>query len=95
MASTGLASVGDIRAFIDEYFQARSGTDEDRILSYYAEAVSLEIPGLGHERKGIATRHKFRFPRCGVAHVTLSEWHGIENEKVAPRPLFVSAQMRP
>jgi steroid delta-isomerase-like uncharacterized protein len=45
MASTALASAGDIRAFIDEYFEAWSRTDEDRILSYYAETVSLEIPG--------------------------------------------------
>src|SRR5260370_6324354 len=45
MASNALASAGDIRAFIDEYFEAWSGTDEDRILSYYAETVSLEIPG--------------------------------------------------
>ena len=45
-ASTALASVSDIRAFIDEYFEAWSGTDEDRILSYYAETVSLEIPGM-------------------------------------------------
>jgi predicted ester cyclase len=45
MSSTALASTGDIRAFIDEYFEAWSGTDEDRILSYYAETVSLEIPG--------------------------------------------------
>ena len=44
-ASTALASVSDIRAFIDEYFEAWQGTDEDRILSYYAETVSLEIPG--------------------------------------------------
>lgn len=43
---TALASVNDIRAFIDEYFEAWSGTDEDRILSYYAENVSLEIPGV-------------------------------------------------
>ena len=45
-ASTGLASFSDIRAFIEEYFDAWSGTDEDRILSYYAETVSLEIPGM-------------------------------------------------
>lgn len=45
MASTALASANDIRAFIDEYFEAWSGTDENRILSYYAETVSLEIPG--------------------------------------------------
>lgn len=42
---TSLVSTDDIRAFIDEYFEAWSGTDEDRILAYYAENVSLEIPG--------------------------------------------------
>src|SRR6266704_3052168 len=45
-ASAALASVSTIRAFIDEYFKAWQGTDEDRILSYYAETVSLEIPGM-------------------------------------------------
>jgi len=40
-----IASVDDIRAFIDEYFTAWEGTDEDLILSYYSETVSLEIPG--------------------------------------------------
>ena len=44
--STTIASVSDIRAFIDEYFEAWGGTDEDRILSYYADTVSLEIPGM-------------------------------------------------
>jgi hypothetical protein len=40
-----IASVDDVRAFIDEYFKAWEGTDEDLILSYYSETVSLEIPG--------------------------------------------------
>ena len=44
-ASTAIASVNDVRAFIDEYFKAWEGTDEDLILSYYSENVSLEIPG--------------------------------------------------
>ena len=43
--SAAIASVHDVRAFIDEYFEAWSGTDEDLILSYYSETVSLEIPG--------------------------------------------------
>ena len=43
--SIAIVSDDDIRAFIDEYFQAWSGTDEDRILSYYSEMVTLEIPG--------------------------------------------------
>jgi len=45
-ASTALASISDIRAFIDEYYRAWGGTDEDRILSYYAESVSVELPGM-------------------------------------------------
>jgi len=44
-ASSIIASDADVRAFIDEYFKAWEGTDENRILSYYAETVSLEIPG--------------------------------------------------
>jgi len=40
-----IASDGDVRAFIEEYFEAWSGTDEDLILSYYSETISLEIPG--------------------------------------------------
>ena len=43
--STAIASVNDVRAFIDEYFEAWSGTDEGLILSYYSENVSLEVPG--------------------------------------------------
>jgi len=42
---TPIASVDDVRAFIDEYFEAWSGTDEALILSYYSENVSLELPG--------------------------------------------------
>jgi ketosteroid isomerase-like protein len=43
--STPIASDSDVRAFIEEYFEAWSGTDEDLILSYYSETISLEIPG--------------------------------------------------
>jgi len=43
--SSTIASDTDVRAFIDEYFKAWEGTDETRILSYYSETVSLEIPG--------------------------------------------------
>jgi len=45
-ASIALASVGEVRAFIDEYYKAWGCTDEDRILSYYAENVSVELPGM-------------------------------------------------
>ena len=40
-----IASDSDVRAFIEEYFEAWSGTDEDLILSYYSDTISLEIPG--------------------------------------------------
>ena len=43
--SAALVTDDDIRAFIDDYFEAWSGTDEDRILAYYSDDVSLEIPG--------------------------------------------------
>ena len=44
--STSIASDTDVRAFIEEYFDAWSGTNEDLILSYYSETISLEIPGI-------------------------------------------------
>ena len=50
--STAIASDTDVRAFIDEYFKAWEGTDEKRILSFYAETVSLEDPGHAYEWKG-------------------------------------------
>ncbi|PWT83488.1 MAG: hypothetical protein C5B58_06495 [Acidobacteria bacterium] len=43
--STAITSDRDVRAFIEEYFEAWSGTDEKLILSYYSETISLEIPG--------------------------------------------------
>ena len=45
-AHTTLSSVSDVRAFIGEYYKAWHGTDEERILSYYAENVSVELPGM-------------------------------------------------
>ena len=45
-ASIALASESDIRAFIDEYYKAWGGTNEDHVLSYYAENVSVELPGM-------------------------------------------------
>jgi len=43
--STAIVSDSDVRVFIEEYFEAWSGTDEDLILSYYSDTISLEIPG--------------------------------------------------
>ncbi|HTK42543.1 MAG TPA: PAS domain-containing protein [Gemmatimonadales bacterium] len=44
-ASTALRSAFDVASFINEYYGAWGGTDEDRIMSYYAENVVLQIPG--------------------------------------------------
>lgn len=60
-ASNAIASDSDIRAFIDEYFKAWEGTDEDLILSYYSETVSLEIPGMVVDGKA-ALRDQFVRP---------------------------------
>jgi len=46
VASIALASVNEVRAFIDEYYNAWGGPDEDRILSYYADNVVVELPGI-------------------------------------------------
>jgi PAS domain S-box-containing protein len=44
-ASSALASVVDVESFIYEYFGAWEGTDEERILSYYSENCTVQIPG--------------------------------------------------
>src|SRR5262245_52283791 len=60
-ASTALWSAGDVESFIYEYYDAWSGTDEDRIMSYYAEDVVLQIPGMLMEGKE-AVREQFARP---------------------------------
>jgi len=42
---TALRSAGDIQSFMTEYYAAWGGTDEDRIMSYYADNVTIQIPG--------------------------------------------------
>jgi len=44
-ASTAPWTVAEVESFIKEYYDAWGGTDEDRIMSYYADDVSLQIPG--------------------------------------------------
>ncbi len=56
-----LASVTNVRSFIDDYFRAWEGTDEDRILSYYSETVVVAIPGMVLEGKA-ALRDQFVRP---------------------------------
>jgi len=38
------ASHEDVRAFIQEYFDAWKGTDIDKILSYYTDEIVLHLP---------------------------------------------------
>src|SRR5262245_34735620 len=44
-SSTALRPDFDIESFMTEYYAAWSGTDEDRIMSYYAENATVHIPG--------------------------------------------------
>ena len=46
MLSTAPGSAFDVESFLHEYYDAWSGTDLDRIMSYYTEDVVLQIPGL-------------------------------------------------
>jgi len=43
--AAALRSVTDIESFMIEYYAAWGGTDEDRIMSYYADNVTVQIPG--------------------------------------------------
>jgi predicted ester cyclase len=61
MASPAVASVTDVEAFINEYFRAWQGTDEERILSYYSDDISLQIPGATMNGKA-AVRNQFVRP---------------------------------
>src|SRR5215470_18654441 len=60
-ASTALRSVFDIEAFMIEYYAAWGGTDEDRIMSYYADNVTIQIPGSFMQGK-LAVREQFVRP---------------------------------
>ena len=60
-SSVGAAPVTEVRAFIEEYFRAWQGTDEQRILSYYSDNVSLEIPGASMKGRA-AVRDQFVRP---------------------------------
>jgi steroid delta-isomerase-like uncharacterized protein len=45
MQAVGMqAAPEDVRAFIQEYFDAWKGTDEEKILAYYSDDVVLHLP---------------------------------------------------
>ena len=43
-AAATQASPEQVRAFVQEYFDAWKGTDEDKILSYYSDDVVIDLP---------------------------------------------------
>jgi PAS domain-containing protein len=61
VASIAPEAVFDGESFINEYYAAWSAMDEDRILSYYANNVVLQIPGTLMEGKE-ALRNQFIRP---------------------------------
>jgi steroid delta-isomerase-like uncharacterized protein len=52
---------GDIRGFIQEYFDAWKGTDEDKILAYYSDDIVIHLPTGTLEGK-LAVRDSFVRP---------------------------------
>ena len=54
-------TVADVESFIHEYYDAWGGTNFDRIMSYYAENIALQMPGLLMEGKD-AVRDQFVVP---------------------------------
>jgi steroid delta-isomerase-like uncharacterized protein len=55
------AAPDEVRAFIQEYFDAWKGTDEEKILAYYSDDVVLQLPTGTLEGKA-AVRDNFVHP---------------------------------
>jgi len=55
------AAPEDVRVFIQEYFDAWKGTDEDKILAYYTDEVVIHLPTGALEGR-IAVRDNFVRP---------------------------------
>src|SRR5262249_36744922 len=72
-------SAADVTSFLSDYYDAFSGTDEDRILSYYADDVVVQLPGSLIQGKA-ACRDEFVRPFMtafpGKRHRTRSRWCG-------------------
>jgi steroid delta-isomerase-like uncharacterized protein len=73
-----LAEPKVVRAFVQEYFDAWRGTDQDRILDYYSDDVVLEIPvgkldGKAAVRDGFVRPFIAAFP--GNVHVPVNLAH--------------------
>ena len=55
------ATSEDVRGFIEEYFDAWKGTDEQKILDYYSDGVLIQLPTGMLEGKA-AVRDRFVHP---------------------------------
>ena len=85
-ASPALRSAVDTESFIIEYYTAWGGTDEDHIMSYYADNVTVQIPGsLMHGNS--AVREQFVRPFVaafpGNRHVVKNKILGLDAVVVA------------
>ena len=59
--TVALRSAVDIESFMVEYYAAWGGLDEDHIMSYYADNVTIQIPGSLMQGKS-AVREQFVRP---------------------------------
>src|SRR5262245_51986402 len=59
-AATAQAAPEEVRAFVQEYFDAWKGTDEDKILSYYSDDVVIHLPSGSLEGKAAVRDHFVR-----------------------------------
>jgi steroid delta-isomerase-like uncharacterized protein len=50
----------DVRAFVQEYFDAWKGTDEDKILAYYSDDVVVQLPTGTLDGKAAVREHFVR-----------------------------------
>src|SRR5262249_1460946 len=58
--ATSFQSVDDIESFMIEYYAAWGGTDEDRIMSYYTDNVTVQIPGSLMQGRSAVREHFVR-----------------------------------
>jgi ketosteroid isomerase-like protein len=69
-----------VRAFLEEYFDAWKGTDEDKILAYYSEEVVIQLP-TGTLKGKAAVRDNFVRPFItafpGNVHAIRNLAHGM------------------
>jgi hypothetical protein len=73
-----LRSAVDIESFMSEYYAAWGGRDEDHIMSYYADNVTVQIPG--SLMQGKSAREQFvrrRTRSCRLVSNNLAQFAGL------------------